>query len=143
MARLRHFAIVVRDLEKSAKFYESVFDLKRVGQETLDFASAVYLSDGVINLALLNDFGDRGSGLADAKNFVGATISVFRSKISPRHRSESRRRVAPSFSISAMMPRRKISSVSSRIPTGSSLTFPRKAGSALPADLTSISFSSF
>jgi catechol 2,3-dioxygenase-like lactoylglutathione lyase family enzyme len=72
MARLRHFAIVVRDLEKSAKFYESVFDLKRVGQETLDFASAVYLSDGVINLALLNYFGDRGSGLADAKNFVGA-----------------------------------------------------------------------
>ena len=31
MARLRHFAIVVRDLEKSAKFYENVFDLKRVG----------------------------------------------------------------------------------------------------------------
>ena len=51
MARLRHFAIVVRDLEKSAKFYENVFDLKRVGQETLDFAAAVYLSDGVINLA--------------------------------------------------------------------------------------------
>src|SRR5215831_8920483 len=41
MARLRHFAIVVRDLEKSAKFYESVFDLKRVGQETLDFAAAI------------------------------------------------------------------------------------------------------
>jgi predicted enzyme related to lactoylglutathione lyase len=72
MPRLRHFAIVVRDLEKSAKFYESVFDLKRVGQETLDFAAAVYLSDGVINLALLNYFGSRGSGLQDAKNYVGA-----------------------------------------------------------------------
>jgi catechol 2,3-dioxygenase-like lactoylglutathione lyase family enzyme len=72
MARLRHFAIVVRDLEKSAKFYEDVFELKRVGQETLDFAAAVYLSDGVINLALLNYFGERGSGLADAKAFVGA-----------------------------------------------------------------------
>jgi len=33
MARLRHFAIVVRDLDKSAEFYESVFDLKRVGRE--------------------------------------------------------------------------------------------------------------
>jgi catechol 2,3-dioxygenase-like lactoylglutathione lyase family enzyme len=53
MARLRHFALVVRDLEKSAKFYENVFDLKRVGQEKLDFAAAVYLSDGTINLALL------------------------------------------------------------------------------------------
>jgi lactoylglutathione lyase len=72
MARLRHFAIVVRDLEKSAKFYEDVFELKRVGQETLDFAAAVYLSDGVINLALLNYFGERGSGLANAKDFVGA-----------------------------------------------------------------------
>ena len=72
MARLRHFAIVVRDLEKSARFYEEVFELRRVGQETLDFAAAVYLSDGVINLALLNYFGERGSGLTDAKNFVGA-----------------------------------------------------------------------
>jgi predicted enzyme related to lactoylglutathione lyase len=72
MARLRHFAVVVRDLEKSAAFYEGVFDLKRVGQETLDFASAIYLTDGVINLALLNYHGKRGSGLDDAKNFVGA-----------------------------------------------------------------------
>jgi predicted enzyme related to lactoylglutathione lyase len=72
MARLRHFAVVVRDLEKAANFYENVFDLKRVGQETLDFAAAVYLSDGVINLALLNYYGERGSGLGDARNFVGA-----------------------------------------------------------------------
>ena len=33
MPRLRHFALVVSDLEKAAKFYESVFELKRVGQE--------------------------------------------------------------------------------------------------------------
>jgi len=71
-ARLRHFAVVVGDLEKSAKFYESVFGLKRVGQETLDFAAAIYLSDGVINLALLNYFGKRGSGLDDAKSYIGA-----------------------------------------------------------------------
>ena len=71
MPRLRHFALVVSDLEKAAKFYETVFELKRVGQETLDFASAVYLSDGVINLALLNYFGKRGSGLDDAQNFIG------------------------------------------------------------------------
>ena len=71
-ARLRHFAVVVKDLEKSAKFYEGAFGLKRVGQETLDFAAAIYLSDGVINLALLNYFGKRGSGLDDAKNYIGA-----------------------------------------------------------------------
>jgi len=71
-ARLRHFAVVVGDLEKSARFYEGVFGLKRVGQETLDFAAAIYLSDGVINLALLNYFGKRGSGLDGAKSYIGA-----------------------------------------------------------------------
>ena len=71
-ARLRHFAVVVRDLERSAKFYEGAFGLKRVGQETLDFAAAIYLSDGVINLALLNYKGARGSGLKNWKDFVGA-----------------------------------------------------------------------
>jgi predicted enzyme related to lactoylglutathione lyase len=71
-ARLRHFAVVVKDLQKAARFYESVFELRRVGEETLDFASAVYLTDGVINLALLNYKGERGSGLKNAKDFVGA-----------------------------------------------------------------------
>ena len=71
-ARVRHFAIVVKDLQKAARFYESVFELKRVGEQTLDFASAVYLSDGVIKLALLDYEGERGSGLANAKDFVGA-----------------------------------------------------------------------
>jgi catechol 2,3-dioxygenase-like lactoylglutathione lyase family enzyme len=71
-ARLRHFAVVVGDLEKSARFYEGVFGLKRVGQETLDFAAAIYLSDGVINLALLNYFGKRASDLKEGSSFVGA-----------------------------------------------------------------------
>ena len=72
MARLRHFAVVVRDLEKAARFYEEVFELRRAGEETLDFATAIYLTDGTVNLALLNYHGKRGSGLDDAKNFVGA-----------------------------------------------------------------------
>lgn len=72
MAKLRHFAIVVRDLEKSAQFYESVFDLKRVGRDDLEFASGIYLSDGVVNLALLKYHGEKGSGLKDAEAFVGA-----------------------------------------------------------------------
>jgi catechol 2,3-dioxygenase-like lactoylglutathione lyase family enzyme len=32
---LSHFATVVRDQEKSAKFYEEAFGLKRVGSEDL------------------------------------------------------------------------------------------------------------
>ena len=54
MARLRHFAVCVKDLDKAAEFYANVFDLKRIGREDLDIGSAIYMSDGVINLALLN-----------------------------------------------------------------------------------------
>jgi catechol 2,3-dioxygenase-like lactoylglutathione lyase family enzyme len=52
MARLRHFAVCVKNLEKSAKFYSNVFDLKEVGREDIDIdiGSAIYISDGVINL---------------------------------------------------------------------------------------------
>ena len=71
MARLRHFAVCVRDLEASAKFYADVFELKEVGRETIEIGSAIYMSDGVINLALLNFKGEKGSGLKDAKGFVG------------------------------------------------------------------------
>ena len=49
MARLRHFAVCVKDLDKAAEFYARVFDLKRVGREDLEIGSAIYMTDGVIN----------------------------------------------------------------------------------------------
>jgi predicted enzyme related to lactoylglutathione lyase len=75
MARLRHFAVCVKDLDKAAEFYANVFDLKRVGREDLDIGSAIYMTDGVINLALLNFKGNAGSKESDIKEgtaFVGA-----------------------------------------------------------------------
>lgn len=75
MARLRHFAVCVKDLDKAAEFYANVFDLKRVGREDLEIGSAIYMSDGVINLALLNFKGKAGSKASDIKEgvaFVGA-----------------------------------------------------------------------
>ena len=72
MAKLRHFAIVVKDQERSARFYEQAFGLKRVGYEDLGWSSAQYMTDGVINLALLHYREERGSGLKDPKNYVGA-----------------------------------------------------------------------
>ena len=72
MAKLRHIAVVVKDLEAAARFYESVFDLKRVGEEHLEMGSGIYLSDGIINLALLKYKGETGSGLKDVSSFVGA-----------------------------------------------------------------------
>jgi predicted enzyme related to lactoylglutathione lyase len=72
MARLRHFAVCVGDLEKSANFYEQVFGLKRVGEEVIDIGAAIYMSDGVINLALLNFSGAKGNDLKSPVGHVGA-----------------------------------------------------------------------
>ena len=76
MPRLRHFAICVTDLDKSAAFYGRCFGLTRHGREDLPIGSAVYLADGVINLALLNftgskghDFGDNPMGQIGANHF--------------------------------------------------------------------------
>jgi predicted enzyme related to lactoylglutathione lyase len=72
MARLRHIAVCVKDLEKAAKFYATVFEMKEVGRETIEIGSAIYMSDGVINMALLNFAGTKGNDLKDPKNAVGA-----------------------------------------------------------------------
>ena len=53
MARLRHIALNVDDLEKSAEFYEKTFGFKRIGRDDNVTGQGLYLSDGVINLALL------------------------------------------------------------------------------------------
>ena len=50
MAKLRHLAIVVKDMEASAQFYEKIFDMKRA-YEVKD--RAIYLTDGVMNLAVI------------------------------------------------------------------------------------------
>ena len=68
MARLRHIAVCVKDLDKAAEFYSKVFEFKRIGREDLDIGSAIYMSDGVVNLALLNFAGKEGTDLADAKS---------------------------------------------------------------------------
>jgi len=50
MAKLRHLALSVKDLEESAKFYENAFGMERVRQSDV----AIMLSDGVVSLALLH-----------------------------------------------------------------------------------------
>ncbi len=54
MARLRHIAMQVPDLEKSAAFYENVFELERVAEAESPIGNAVMLSDGWMNLTLLH-----------------------------------------------------------------------------------------
>jgi methylmalonyl-CoA/ethylmalonyl-CoA epimerase len=71
MAKLRHIAIAVPDVEKSAQFYEKVFEMERVGTTDSDLATGIYLSDGVICLALLNYKTDEAAGTERGKDYVG------------------------------------------------------------------------
>jgi methylmalonyl-CoA/ethylmalonyl-CoA epimerase len=71
MAKLRHIAISVPDLERSAKFYEDTFGLKRVNYVETPYGDGLSLSDGVINLTLLLFHSDAAAGDERGKDFVG------------------------------------------------------------------------
>ena len=49
MAKLRHIALSVADLDQARKFFEDAFDMEMVGKA----GAGVYMSDGTINIALL------------------------------------------------------------------------------------------
>lgn len=54
MAKLRHVAMSVPDPEKAADFYCKAFDMKRIGARDSSLAKGVFISDGVVTVALLN-----------------------------------------------------------------------------------------
>jgi len=49
--KIRHLAIFVRDTDKVAKFYQTVFDMELVGSKGP--GKSQYLSDGYLTLAIL------------------------------------------------------------------------------------------
>jgi catechol 2,3-dioxygenase-like lactoylglutathione lyase family enzyme len=53
MAKLRHIAINCDNLDTEANFYKNAFELEEVGRVGGADAGAVYLSDGIINVALI------------------------------------------------------------------------------------------
>ena len=57
--RLRHIAIIVPDPEQAAKFFEQAFGMTRAGKAR----RGIYMSDGVMNVALLKTEGDEKPGL--------------------------------------------------------------------------------
>ncbi len=76
MAKLRHIAMSVPDPWKAAKFYEEAFGMERVGETHSPLADGVYVSDGVITMALLKYKTDHWSGYVEGedergKDFVG------------------------------------------------------------------------
>jgi predicted enzyme related to lactoylglutathione lyase len=71
MARIRHIALVVKDLEETATFYQKSFGLARSPISEGPTARRIFMSDGHINLALLQYKGAEGSGMDDPSKFVG------------------------------------------------------------------------
>ena len=59
MAKIRHIALIVPDVDASAKFFQEAFDLEIVGRAR----RGIYLSDGTVNVALLKVEGDEKPGL--------------------------------------------------------------------------------
>ena len=53
MAKLRHVAINVDDLDREAEFYKAAFELEEISRVGQPDNGAVYLSDGTINVALI------------------------------------------------------------------------------------------
>ena len=70
MAKLRHIAIQVPDPQKAAEFYMRVFGMRKVGETDWENARGVYLTDGVMNLALLDYKTEYAAGERGC-NFVG------------------------------------------------------------------------
>jgi len=75
MAKLRHVAINCEDLHWAAKFYSEIFELEEVGRVgNLDKAGAVYLSDGVINVALIKVAPDYPNAKPEGLNHIGFVV---------------------------------------------------------------------
>jgi len=70
MAELRHIAMSVPDPWATAEFYKQLFGFEVVGETDSSLAEGVFLSDGVINMALL-DFKTDKAAQGKGKDFVG------------------------------------------------------------------------
>jgi len=62
MARIKHIAITTQDVDATAKFYIEGLGLKEVGKVDSPNARGYYLSDGFVNLAILNFINPAAAG---------------------------------------------------------------------------------
>ena len=71
MAKIKHIAIATQDADNTARFYVEVLGLTEVGKIDGANASGYYLSDGNINLAILNFKNDQVAGPEYGKEYSG------------------------------------------------------------------------
>ena len=71
MAKIKHIALSTQDPEKTAKFYVDVFGLKQIGRVDHPAVSGFFLTDGDLNVAVLNFKNDAVAGVERGKDFSG------------------------------------------------------------------------
>jgi glyoxylase I family protein len=71
MPKIKHIAISTQDVDATARFYIDVFGLEEVGKVDSPGARGYYLSDGDLNLAILQFKDDVVAGVERGKGFSG------------------------------------------------------------------------
>ena len=71
MPKLKHIALTTHDVEKTANFYIDVFGMKEIAKIDDPGTTGCFLSDGDINLAVLNFKNDQAAGIERGKRFTG------------------------------------------------------------------------
>lgn len=72
MARLRHIAIATKDPDRTAAFYQKVFDLKFIKRVPASpRGGGVFLTDGHINFAFLNFPTDEAADMEGGATYEG------------------------------------------------------------------------
>lgn len=71
MARIKHIAIATEDVEGTAKFYMEGLGLRKVGEVNSPVAKGIYLTDGYINLAVLQFLDDYVATTEGAPKYRG------------------------------------------------------------------------
>ncbi len=71
MAKIKHIALSTQDVDKTAKFYIDVFGMKEIARIDSPGARGYYLSDGDLNLAILNFKNDAVAGVERGTGWSG------------------------------------------------------------------------
>ena len=71
MAKIKHIALSTQDPEKTARFYVDVFGMKQIGRVDHPAVSGFFLTDGDLNLAVLNFKNDAVAGVERGREFSG------------------------------------------------------------------------
>ena len=71
MPKIKHIAISTQDVDTTAKFYMDVFGMKEIAKLDGPGAKCYYLSDGDLNLAILNFKSDAVAGVERGKAWSG------------------------------------------------------------------------